>query len=104
MYEIIAEPQDYGIQVLKEGMGENHVSFDADERQNWAEEIGTFASKLGGLSDRAKKLQQLLISDEPIVATPASLKALKVALFQINDAVAEAMNIADKIETQIIQK
>ena len=41
---------------------------------------------------------------EKIVATPASLKTLKVMLFKVNDAMNSALNLAGQIETQIIKK
>ena len=104
MWEIIAEPGEYGIQVLEEGIGENQVAFEKQDRERWAEEIGSFASKLGGLVEKAKRLQKVLIGEDQILATPASLKTLKVALFKINDAVAQALTMADKIESQIVKK
>jgi hypothetical protein len=104
MYEIIAEPEDYGIEILEEGMGNHRVVFPEAERKKWAEEIGTFASKLSGLAERATRLRNLLAGEEEIVATPASLKTLKLMLFKINDAMTSALNLADQIETQIIKK
>ena len=104
MWEIIAEPGEYGIQVLEEGIGENQVAFEKQDRERWAEEIGSFAAKLGGLVEKAKSLQTVLIGEDQILATPASLKTLKVALFKINDAVSQALTMADIIESQIIKK
>jgi len=104
MYEIIADPEDYGIDVLEEGMGNNRVVFPEEERKKWAEEIGAFASNLNGLAERAVGLQNLLAGKEKIVATPASLKTLKVILFKVNDAMNSALNLAGQIETQIIKK
>jgi len=104
MWEIIADPKNYGIDILEEGIGNKRVTFPADDRRRWAEEIGTFAIKLNGLAERSKKIQQLFLSDEPIMATPASLKTLKVVFFKINDALISAMDMADKIEKQIVKK
>ena len=63
MYEIIANPDEYTIGALEEGFGHRQISFPDDKRKRWAEEIGTFAQKLDGLSDKAKGLQELLISE-----------------------------------------
>ena len=105
MWEIIADPKDYGIEVLEKGINKNNmIEFAEDNRQRWAEEIETFIDKLNGLAERAKNLQKLFISEDAIVATPASLKTLKVALFKINDALTAALDLADKIETQIVKK
>ena len=104
MWEIIADPENYGIEILEEGIGNNRVTFPVDDRKRWAEEIGNFATKLNGLAERSQKIQQLFLSDEPIVATPASLKTLKVVFFKINDALISAMDLADKIEKQIVKK
>lgn len=104
MWEIIADPEDYGIDVLEEGMGNHRVVFAKEERKKWAEEIGAFAAKLNGLAERAVGLQNLLAGKEKIVATPASLKTLKVILFKVNDAMNSALNLAGQIETQIIKK
>jgi hypothetical protein len=104
MYEIIADAEDYGIDILEEGMGNNRVVFPEEERKKWAEEIGAFASNLNGLAERAAGLQNLLAGKEKIVATPASLKTLKVMLFKVNDAMNAALNLAGQIETQIVKK
>jgi hypothetical protein len=104
MWEIIADPKDYGIDVLEEGMGNNHVVFPTEERKKWAEEIGAFATKLNEFSDRSLGLQALLSGKEEIVATPASLKTLKVMLFKINDAMNIALNIAGQLDKQIVKK
>ena len=104
MWEIIAEPKDYGIDILEEGMGNNHVVFPEEDRKKWADEIGAFATKLNGFADRSMGLQTLLGGKEEIVATPASLKTLKVMLFKINDAMNTALGIAGQLEKQIVKK
>ena len=104
MWEIIADAKEYGIEVLEEGINNRQEAFEDQDRTRWAEEIGTFAIKMSGLAEKAKQLQQLLISGDQIVATPASLKTLKVQLFKINDAMTTTMELAQKIESQIIKK
>jgi len=104
MWEIIADSKDYGIDVLEEGMGNNRVVFPEEERKKWAEEIGAFATKLNGFADRSLGLQTLFDGKEEIVATPASLKTLKVMLFKINDAMNTALKIAGQLEKQIVKK
>ena len=104
MWEIIAEPQDYGIDALVEGMGNKNVSFEADERLKWAQEIGGFVDRIEGLADKSKELQKLFQGAEPISATPASLKTMKVQLFKINEALNTALNLAGKIEDDIVRK
>ena len=104
MWEIIADPRDYGIDALEEGIHRNQVSFSKAERIKWAREISTFAGKVCNLSDRARKLQDLLISEDQIIATEGSLKALKIQLFKMNDALNSALELADKIEDQLIEK
>ena len=104
MYEIIANPQDYTIGALKEGLGYREIEFPDEDRKKWADEIAIFASKLDGLSDKAKDLQELLMSEETIMTTPASLKTLKAQLFKINDALDIAFKLANKIDAEIIKK
>ena len=104
MYEIIANPDEYTIGALEEGFGHRQISFPDDKRKRWAEEIGTFAQKLDGLSDKAKELQELLISESAIMATPASLKTFKVQLFKVNDALNTALNLTQKLEADIVKK
>ena len=104
MFEIIADPADYAIGALEEGFGHGQIPFPDNKRKKWAEEIGAFAQKLDGLSDKAKNLQQLLFSETAIMATPASLKTFKVQLFKINDALNAALNLAQKLEAGIIKK
>ena len=103
MWEIIADPKEYGIEVLEEGINNRQEAFENQERMMWAEEIGTFAIKMSGLAEKAKQLQQLLISEDQILATPASLKTLKVQMFKINDAMTTAIEVAEKIESEIIK-
>ncbi len=63
-----------------------------------------FAQKLDDLSEKAKGLQKLLMSDADITATPASLKTFKIQLFKINEALNIAFNLAEKLESEIIKK
>ena len=104
MYEIIADPQDYNIGSLEEGLGHKRISFSDDKRKRWAQEIEVFAEKLDGLSGKAKQLQKLLASEDAIQATPASLKTFKVQLFKINNALKTAFDLAEKLETDIVKK
>ena len=105
MWEIIADPEDYGIEALEEGINKNNmIEFAENNRKRWAEEIGTFATRLNGLAERAIIMQKLFASQDPISARPTSLKILKVDLFKINDALNMAIELADKIETQIVKK
>ena len=104
MWEIIADAKEYGIEVLEEGINNSKEAFEDQERSRWAEEIGTFAIKMSSLAEKAKQLQQLLISEDQIVATQASLKTLKVQMFKINDAMTTAIEVAEKIESEIIKK
>ncbi len=104
MYEIIANPNDYKIGALREGLGYIPIDFPDDKRKKWAEEIGTFAEKLDGLSVKAKDLQKLLDSEETIMATPVSIKTFKIQLFKINDALNTALDLAKKIDAEIVKK
>ncbi|MGA7145910.1 MAG: hypothetical protein WBY47_15530 [Desulfobacterales bacterium] len=104
MYEIIAAPDDYAIGALEEGLGHRQIFFPDDKRKKWADEINVFAQKLDGLSEKAKGLQKLLMSDADITATPASLKTFKIQLFKINEALNIAFNLAEKLESEIIKK
>ena len=104
MWEIIADAKEYGIEVLEEGINNRQKSFEDQDRMIWAEEIGTFAIKMSNLAEKAKQLQELLISEDQIIATPASLKTLKVQMFKINDAMTTALEVAEKIESEIIKK
>jgi hypothetical protein len=104
MWEIIADPQDYGINALEQGINNKQVAFSKEERIKWAREISTFAGRVCNLTERARKLQDLLISDDQIMATESSLKALKVQLFKMNDALNSALELADKIENQLVEK
>lgn len=101
-YEIIADPQDYGIENLVEGLGGGPVAFTAEERNKWASEIGSFAEKLVSLSEKAKNLRKLLESEDAIKATPASLKTLKIQFFRINEALDVAWELANRIECDIV--
>jgi hypothetical protein len=104
MYEIIANPDDYAIGALEERFGHGQIPFPDNKRKKWAEEIGAFAQKLDGLSDKAKNLQKLLFSESTIMATAVSLKTFKVQLFKINDALNTAFNLAQKLEADIVKK
>lgn len=103
-WEIIADPRDFGIEVLEEGVGNNLVEFPREERNKWAEEIGTFTGKLLGMAERAKNLQDIMAGSDEIVARPSSLKTLKVIMFQINDSVNSALKLANQLEREFIEK
>lgn len=104
MWEVIADHKEYGIEVLEEGIADRQLAFEEQERTKWAEEIGTFAIKMSSLAEKAKQLQQLFISEDQIIGTPASLKTLKVQMFKINDAMTTVLEVAQKIEEGIIKK
>jgi hypothetical protein len=104
MYEIIANPEDYQIDDLIKGTGNAHIEFSSEERKKWAAEIDEFSNKLIGFADKARELSRLLTSTEAITTTPASLKTLKIQLFVINDALGKALDIAGKLESDIIPR
>ena len=104
MYEIIANPADYEIEALIEGMGYTKMAFPDEKRRKWAKEVGNFAVKMEGLAEKAKHLEKLLKSEEEIIATPASLKTFKKQLFKINDALETAFALAHKVETEFVKK
>ena len=103
MWEIIANPAEYGVDVLEEGINQKEV-FAEEDRKRWAEEIGIFAKKISALSEKAKNLQELFAGEDEILATPQALKTLKVQLFNINDSMSSAFQLADRIEKEIIKK
>ena len=104
MYEIIANPEQYQIDHLINGTGNANVEISKEERDNWAGEIVDFSEKLTEFAKKSKTLAELLSSTEKISATPASLKTLKIQLFIINDALNAAIEIADKLESDIVKK
>jgi len=104
MYEIIANPANYEIEALIEGMGYKKMAFPDEKRRKWAKEVGNFAVKMEGLAEKAKDLAKLLQSEEEIMATPASLKTFKKQLFKINDALEAALALAHKVEAEFVKK
>ncbi len=104
MYEIIANPEDYQIDHLINGTGNANIEIPEDDREKWSAEIETFSAKLIGFAEKSKVLAKVLASKEPISTTPASLKTLKIQLFLINDALNTALEIAGKLESDIIKK
>ncbi len=104
MYEIIANPEDYQIDHLINGTGNANGEISIDERNKWAGEIVNFSEKIEDFAKRSKGLATLFSGEEKISSTPASLKTLKIQLFMINDALNTAMDIAGKLEADIIKK
>jgi hypothetical protein len=104
MYEIIANPDDYQIDHLINGTGNANIEISKEERDTWAGEIVNFSERLTEFAKRSKSLATLLSSAETISATPASLKTLKIQLFMINDALTTAIEISDKLESDIVKK
>ena len=104
MYEIIANPEDYQIDDLINGTGNAPIEFSQDERQKWVAEIDEFSKKLINFAEKSKELSKVLSSSNTISTTPASLKTLKIQLFTINDALNSALDIAGKLESDIIAK
>ena len=104
MYEVIANPEDYQIDHLINGTGNANIEISEEERDKWADEIVNFSEKLTGFAKRSAELAKLLSGPEKISATPASLKTLKIQLFTINDALTSALEIAGKLESDIVKK
>lgn len=104
MYEIIANPEDYQIDHLINGTGNANIEIPAEDRQKWSTEIEQFSGKLMDFAERSRSLAKVLSSNERISATPASFKTLKIQLFLINDSLNAAIEIANKLEADIIKK
>lgn len=104
MYEIIANPEDYQIDHLINGTGNANIEISKEERDKWAKEIVNFSERLTVFAEKSRELGNLLSGPEPISTTPASLKTLKIQLFMINDAIRKAIDISDRLETDIIKK
>jgi hypothetical protein len=104
MYEIIANPEDYQIDHLINGTGNANIEISQEERDKWAGEIVNFSEKLTEFAKKSKALAKLLSGTEKISATPASLKTLKIQLFMINDSLTTAIEIANKLESDIVKK
>jgi hypothetical protein len=104
MYEIIANPDDYQIDHLINGTGNANIEISREERDNWAGEIINFSEKLTQLAKKSRELATLLSGTEKISASAASLKTLKIQLFMINDSLTTAIEIADKLELDIVKK
>ena len=101
-YEIIADPKEYGIEKLVDGLNGTPIEFPAEERAQWATEVGAFAERLNELSGKAKNLQDWLAGDAAIKSTEASLKTLKIQLFKINDALDTSINMVNRLECDIV--
>ena len=104
MYEIIANPEDYQIDKLINGTGNENIELSQEERDSWAKEIVNFSERLTEFGKKANELASILSSQDKIAATPASLKTLKIQLFTINDSLNSAFEIADKLESDIVKK
>ena len=104
MYEIIASPKNYQIDHLVNGTGTGNIEIPASDRKDWAKEIKVFSEKIYKLADKSKQLSEIFSGDQTISSTPASLKTLKIQLFTINDRLENAIEIANKLELDIIQK
>lgn len=104
MYEIIANPEDYQLDHLINGTGNADIEISKEDKDKWAGEIVNFSDKLTEFAKKSRELATLFSGTEQISATPASLKTLKVQLFKINDALTTALEIADKLESDIVKK
>jgi hypothetical protein len=104
MYEIIANPEDYKIDHLVNGTDTGNIQIPTKDREDWAVEIKAFSDKIYTLAEKSKQLSEIFASDQKISSTPASLKTLKIQLFTINDRLKKAIEIAEKLELDIIQK
>ena len=104
MYEIIARPEHYQIDHLINGTGNAETEIPREDRDKWAVEIANFSKRLTNLAQKSELLAKVLAGSEPMAATPASLKTLKIQLFMINDALVNAQEIADRLESDIIKK
>lgn len=104
MYEIIAHPKDFTIDSLAEKTGNGLINFEIEDRQKWAVEFDKYTDKLKNLVTKTGILKEMLMSEKVIKTTDRSLKAFKQQLFQMNEAAEISMKLADKIESEIINK
>ena len=104
MYEIIANPEDYQIDHLINGTSNANIELSTEERNKWAGEIVNFSEKLTDLAKKSRELAKVFSGREKISASASSLKTLKIQLFMINDSLTTAIEIADKLESDIVKK
>ncbi|MFO7751561.1 MAG: hypothetical protein R6V41_00425 [Desulfobacteraceae bacterium] len=104
MYEIIANPEDYQIDHLVNGTGNASIEVEKEEREKWAREIENFSQKMMQFAERSGQLAEVLKGDQKIITTPASFKTLKIQLFSINEKIQNAIEIANKLESDIVKK
>ena len=104
MYEIIANPEDYQIDHLINGTGNADIQLSKEDRDKWSSEINRFSKRLIEFAEKSQELAKVLGGSESISTTPASLKTLKIQLFTINDSLSSALQIAEKLEADIIKK
>lgn len=104
MYEIIANPEEYQIDHLINGIGNANIEISKEDRDNWAGEIANFSERISELAKKSMELANIFAGTEKISASPVSLKTLKIQLFTINDALATAIQIAEKLESDIVKK
>ena len=104
MYEIIANKEEYQIDHLINGTGNANIEISAEDRNKWSNEINNFCDKVTGFTQKAQDLAKIFAGDEKISTSPASLKTLKIQLFLINDSLNNALEIASKLESDIIKK
>lgn len=104
MYEIIANPEEYQIDHLINGTGNADIELSKEDRDKWSAEINSFSARLIEFAEKSQELAKVLAGSESISTTPASLKTLKIQLFTINDSLSSALEIAEKLEADIIKK
>ena len=104
MYEIIARPENYQIDHLVNGTETGNIEIPSKDREDWAKEIKAFSEKIFKLADKSKQLAEIFSGEQKISTTPASLKTLKIQMFTINDRLKNAIEIADKLELDIVEK
>ncbi len=104
MYEIVANPANYGIDSIVKNITNDSVFFEGDNRELWADEVGKFSEKLNTITSKVKKLEGVLRGSDVIEATPASLKTLKIKFFEMDEAINNVVKLTDKIEADFVNK
>ncbi|MCW7753882.1 hypothetical protein OOT00_07785 [Desulfobotulus sp. H1] len=102
MFSLTFRSPDYDISVLQPRFeGSGHIQ--KKELRKWADEVKIFSERMESLSGKAKILSDLFAEASLPPLPNGGIRQLKKELFAIHDLMTQALDIAGRIESELIQ-
>ncbi|MDY0163414.1 hypothetical protein [Desulfobotulus sp.] len=102
MFSLTFRTPDYDISAIQPKF-EGPQKSQKNELRKWADEVTAFSQRMDSLSGKAKVLSDIFAEASLPSLPSGGIRQLKKELFAIHDLMSQALEIAGRIENDLIQ-